>query len=111
MKVGDKVWYQPTSKRCGGGEGVGYPITITAVGRKWAETDKRNARFNLSTGYVDGKGYSSPGRVWPSKEAYELHRDLVKAWDLLRDRVAANWSPPAEISAENVRIAMEMLRV
>lgn len=68
LKVGDVLWYRPTyhSPRS---------VTVTRVGRVWAETDYRvplAVNPDQSGAYVakGESGYSSPGCAWRSEADY-----------------------------------------
>ena len=58
---------------------------ITKVGRKWItleDADRYPTRFDAKTHRIDGGQYSSPGRVYASKEEY---RETTEKQDLWRN--------------------------
>ena len=70
--VGQKVYVVPNND---GGRGLtSYEETITKLGRKWGYLQhwERN-KFDLKTGEIDGGQYTSPAKVYPDKELYDLH--------------------------------------
>ena len=50
--------------------------TITKVGRRWATLRHEWERFDLATGLLDGRQFSSPGEVWPDMTSYEAAERL-----------------------------------
>lgn len=95
MKVGDKLWVASRHiyRRALDGKN-GYECMVTKIGRKWVyfttRWDDNNVaigrieRFHVESGYIDGKGYVSPGRMWPSREAYEQSKILSNQWQDFR---------------------------
>jgi hypothetical protein len=111
-EVGQALVYVPEDKRRGGPE----PVLVTKVARKWisfaAEGRRLENRFDRATGRVDGGGYSSPGNIYRSMEAYreELGRD--QALLELRERLDWRSGPlPTGITAQRVRLAMGLLLI
>lgn len=105
IAVGDKVWLEAIR-----GRGLGHDreIEITKVGRKWVYFGANKwERFDKSTGDVDGGGYSSPGRVWASREACEDDRVLSTAWGELRE--AMRFTRPEGVTYADVMKARRLL--
>lgn len=79
---------------------------ITKIGRKWATLDDspwRPSRFNIETGAIDGGEYSSPGMVYPSREAYQAETARQQAWDvLMRALNPCHHLPPAHLTTEEI---------
>lgn len=68
LKVGDVLWYRPSY-------GSPYTVTVTKVGRVWAQTDYRvmlAVSPNESGAHVAKgvAGYSSDGGAWRSEADY-----------------------------------------
>ena len=81
-KVGDKFWFQPYERRCYISPQV---ATIMGVGRKWLTLDiGHGMRADKLTLSIDGGGYSSPGKLWPSQADYEVERVRQAALHSLR---------------------------
>jgi hypothetical protein len=101
-KPGQTVWLVLSDNRhtC-------RPARITRVGRKWATLDDGN-RFDVTNGLLDGRNYSSPGRVWLSSEAHAQHVELVKSWRQLNSATDA-YAPPAGLTLERIAQARELL--
>lgn len=75
-KVGDTVFVRTFQVI-----GDGYEATIEKIGRKWATLSGRRARrFNLETGSLDGGAYTSPGKVYPSRDAFFNYKARLAAW-------------------------------
>lgn len=98
LKVGDKLW------RVAGDYGrppvLGRPATVAKIGRKWATLDGwQNERIDLETLVIDGGQYSSPGRCYHSRVAYENERLLKKHWEDFVSRLARS-SPPDGVTLQ-----------
>jgi hypothetical protein len=85
LKVGDKLWYTRNDTRWGKDEW----LEVTKVGRKLA-TLSSGYRIDVTDddGWVDGEGYSSPGRVWRTQEEWHEHVRSQALHDLLRHEVS-----------------------
>lgn len=91
-----------------------YTSVITKVGRRWITFTHTNGhgenRFDAETMQIDGAGYSSPGRVYPTMLDYEGTLEANEAWKELRQ--AMQWHPPKGMSADRIReIAREIARL
>lgn len=76
FKVGDRLYVHPFR----GFLRIFPPgdVVVTKVGRKWVQYERVDhrghaSRFDVETRRVDGAGFSSPGLVWPSREAHASH--------------------------------------
>lgn len=74
------VYYVPTGRRGAGA----CDIIVEKVGRKWAYLSN-GRRVEIGQTAVDGGQYSSPGRIYASKDVYEytmkvrdLHMQLYR---------------------------------
>lgn len=77
-KVGQRLWLVPTFRY----EGDPREVVVASVGRKWATLEGLYPSRRIDNdGRVDGRGYSSPGRCYESREQYEAERDLAACWD------------------------------
>lgn len=75
LEVGQKLWFVPRHSQA-------REITVTKVGRKWADADGTKGRICLETlGVVEG-GYTF-GRCVLDREAYEASLEHGKAWRAL----------------------------
>lgn len=97
MEIGQKLYFVPRQR-------TGNPdwVTITKVGRKWVETDWRDIRLNKETLAADGRGYTSPGCAYYSKELYEREAKLGAAWSKFRIGVSNMYSMPDGMTLETV---------
>lgn len=86
----------------------GQEVEVTKVGRKWAELDGGRYRADLQTGQIDGGEYLSPGRLYPSREAYQAELALDKGWFDLRHAVNRH-SAPAGVTLERIAEARKLL--
>ena len=73
------------------GDDVYLAATVKSIGRKWfvVSIDEKSMmyfetqyRFDIETGYADGKGYSPNYRVWLSMDAIKLESERIQ---LLKD--------------------------
>lgn len=83
---------------------------IAKIGRRWITLSGANPyRFDAETMALDGRGYSSPGRVYVSRNEYECSAEAYAAWVDLMQRLSHQ--PPKGMSAERIReIAEELLK-
>ena len=104
LEVGQKLWVVWSSKHrspCS--------VEVEKVGRKWAEIPN-GYRINLETLYIDGRGYTSPGRCYLSKKQYEQEKAVDEAWwDLCR--MLRGWwgDAPDGVTVEAIAKARELL--
>lgn len=82
-----------------------YAGIITKVGRRWISFTHTNglgqSRFDAETMHIDGAGYSSPGRVYPTMRDYEETLEANEAWKELRQAMRRH--PPKGMSADRIR--------
>lgn len=102
--VGQELYFEwgRYSSRNGGGEDV----TITRVGRKWLELSNGH-RVDKVQLVADGRGYSSPGTAYVSREERESQVRLQAAWRDLRKRMES--LPGNGVTAERVAEAARLL--
>lgn len=109
-EVGQVLWLNcPERYRASG------PITITKVGRKWAEychldergRQFRRGKFSMETGYVDCGGYTPVDKVWPSEEAYTAWEVRLETWRKLRDWMSRG--APASVTTQDICAAAKLL--
>lgn len=86
-------------------------LTVTKVGRKWAEFEcPFNGRFSLENGEIDGRGYSSPGYVYESKEAWIATKGIDIALNRLGTAITSHKVSDG-LSYESIRQAATLLGV
>lgn len=102
--VGQELYFEwsPYSNRKGRGEAV----TITKIGRKWLELSN-GFRVDKMRLVADGRGYSSPGTAYVSREDRESQIRLQAAWHNLRRRMESH--PGEGVTAERVAEAARLL--
>lgn len=83
-------------------------VEILRVGRKWLELSNRQ-RVDRETLRADGRGYSSPGRCFQSREEYERINLRAKAWDRIRRRITERWHPHDSVDMESMLQAERLL--
>lgn len=102
LKEGQKLWYVSTYSRYQG------PVTITKVGRKWAQLDN-NERIDIKTMLADGKRYSSPGECYASKKEYDAEVEFNKLFKMFVRAVCA--MRMRETTIENISAAASILGI
>ena len=109
LQVGQKLWYVPHRHHR---RGEPYEVEVTKVGRKWATVGEgwRQERIDLETMQADGKGYSSPGTCYLSREHYETEQERLAAWSQLTKALQYSRCP-AGVTTEGIKQAMQLLKV
>lgn len=104
LSVGQALWYVPS-------EGIGGPreVTITKIGRKWAQLSGNHGRMDIKSYWIDGGQDTSPGRCWISKEVYEAELSRQKAWIVLYEMVWPKYRAPDGISTDAINSMIELL--
>lgn len=100
---GQKLWYVPTD-----GRDKPHEITVGKVGRRWAETGYR-LRIDVETLEADGGKYSSPGRCWITREAWQAEQSRQAAWSDLKEKMNRSWSAPDGVSIDAIHKARAFL--
>lgn len=110
LTVGQKLWFVYSDRR----RGNSLELTVTKVGRKWASTCSsgwpESYRINIETLRADGGQYTSPGRAYLSREAYEAELAVDTAWRNLKRWMDGAYSPPSGISIVDIASAAALLR-
>ena len=73
--VGQKLWYVPSY----GYRRDGHEVTVEKIGRRWVTLAGNCGRIDKGTLFLDGGQYTSPGRCWLSREAYEESKAIEAA--------------------------------
>jgi hypothetical protein len=101
-KVGAQVWFVP---RYGG---PGQELTVTKVARKWVTLGNGRHidryRVELGSDQVDGGEFSSPGKVWESREVWDAHNKLEQVWDATMEELRKRYYRlPEGVSVEHIQ--------
>lgn len=83
-------------------------VTVTKVGRKWAELSNRH-RIDMVTLSADGKGYSSPGACWLSQAHYEAKVITGTAFTNLKNKM--RFQPSDGVTIQDIYEAAKLLRI
>lgn len=93
-------------------------VTVTKVGRKWASITKEwngrpydAGRFNKETGLLDGGGYSSPGRVYDDREAYDRQVRVEALWREFNRAVRDQYGVPNGVGEIEILKAADALGI
>lgn len=85
-------------------------VTIKSIGRKWASYGAwKGDRFDIENGSIDGGNYTSPGRAWINREAYEEHTSLYELYAEFSRCVGR--FPQKGVTEDNIREAARMLGI
>lgn len=105
--VGQELWFVPTRY---GNEKIERTLTVTKVGRVWAEVTGGYVgwRFDLETLQIDGKDYTSPGTVYLDRAVWDLKKKRSQLWSAIRNHVSNNNTVPSHVTVENLE---EFLRL
>lgn len=109
-EVGQEVFVHYNARYHGGD----YTAVITKVARKWVTIERAGLclsaadRFDAETGDLDGKGYSSPGAVYPSEEVF---RERTEAERLLGKIRRGHAALHPEVTLADVQQAARLLRI
>lgn len=92
------------------------PYVVTKIGHKWLTVAKEGwplvtERVAISDLRIDGGEYSSPGRAYVSKEAFEEEKAFQTAWDKLETYVRNNHRVPANLTLADIQAAIIALKV
>lgn len=85
-------------------------VTVTAVGRKWAEIKGvYTGRISLDSLHADGNGFNSPGICYRSKEDWQARAGVSLAWTELHRTMSG--TKPTTQTFEQVLEAARLLGV
>jgi hypothetical protein len=106
LVVDQKLWFVPRHTR----HASACEVSVTAVGRKWAQIGKRG-RVDMETLYVDGGQYASPGRCHLSREVYEKEQSLRDAWSRFISKLSGMRIISEGVTIEDIEAAKKLLRI
>jgi hypothetical protein len=76
---------------------------VSKVGRRWITLDDPAhppTRFDAETHRIDGRGYTSCGKVYVDEEAYRATTLMEQMWKDLRSRMP--WTAPKHFTCDDV---------
>jgi hypothetical protein len=104
LKVGQKLWWVGNYRNR-----TGVEVTVTKVGRVWAELSNRE-RISIKTLQADEKGYSSPGSCYLSSDEHKRIIERQKAWDLFRKNIHYRHIPD-HVTVEDITEAARLIGI
>lgn len=104
--VGQKLWFVPAQRR----NGQERELTIMKIGRKWLTMDNED-RVSIDDLIVDGGNYSSLGRCYVDRVAYEQEKTLKDAWTAFRQDADRMRQTPELATIEAIQQARKLLGV
>lgn len=107
LQVGQKLFYVSSSRWR---TNPTRWLAITKVGRKWAYLENGD-RVYVETLFVDGAGYSTPGRCYLTEEEYQKEKHKTECWRVLWNWVDARHQIPRETNIEAIQAAANALGV
>lgn len=102
LYVGQSLYFVYRERRMG----KPMEVTVTKIGRKWAEVGDRH-RIDVETWEADGRGFTSPGQCYESKDEYDDEVHFIKSWLRLRNYMPAR--PPSGVTIDDVLAATALL--
>lgn len=104
---GQELWFVPQQRY------LGKPrfVTVTKVGRVWAQISEGGYRINKDTLAVDGQGFTSPGKCYASRELYEAETQRQETWSDLRRKIDRTWGAPDYVTAADIAAAAKLLKI
>lgn len=84
-------------------------VSVVKVGRKWAEIDIRGYRIDKDSLFIDGHGYTSPGRCYLSRDEFEASDMLEKSWSQIRGFIDRQYRVPDGLTLEKVQEIARLL--
>lgn len=83
--------------------------TITKIGHKWVELAEGRYRFDPRNMFLDGKGYTSLGKVYLSHAELNDEREYSRLWNDIRRAVRDVYIPPAHLTLEQLQQLAKLL--
>lgn len=105
LTEGQSLWWVPTQLR----HANQRTVTVTKVGRKWAQLDN-GRRIDIESMHADGGEYSSPGCCYLSEEYYKAKVALVGAWNSLCATIRYKNAPDG-ITLGDIAAARKLLKL
>lgn len=105
LQVGQELWMVPSEARY---RDQARLVRVEKVGRKWADLDCYG-RVNMETMALDGGGFSSHGRCYVSKEAWEAEEKRATAWRILSNEIGRMWQAPDCVTIETMEQIRKLL--
>jgi len=99
LSVGQTLWFVPSHSW----NGQPCSVTVQRIGRRWAYITggSGNDRIDIETLALDGRGYSSPGRCWRWRGAWEHEEKRRAAWRELVSRLSHH--PPDHLTLDDIK--------
>lgn len=100
LKPGQQLWFVYYDRR----RGDPRYVEVKKVGRLWADVSgvSGDTRISLGSLEVDGRGYSSYGRCYLSRDEWAFEVALAREWGILRLRIGTLSAPPAGMTVERI---------
>jgi hypothetical protein len=106
LSVGQVLWLVPYDKRMGNP----HEVTVTKVGRKWAEIDERHVRVNIETMAAKCGDYSR-GTCYVDRVAWEREQERQATWDKFHGAIRNSYRAPNGVTADQIREAAKTLNI
>lgn len=109
FKVGDCFYFAYRDQR---DQHRNEEVKIVKIGRRWCELNN-GMRFDMTDDdrwwMIDGRGYSSPGNIYPSKQYHEDQVESARLIQLIRHQLVSYL--PISIPIEDIQSAVKLLRI
>ncbi len=112
LTVGQELWWVPSDMR-GSGDSLkfndGRAARVTKVGRIWASLSNLE-RINVETMLGDGRGYTSSGEAFLSRNAAEAEIKRRAAWEDLKKLFRFNYKVPPRPTLEQIQAFHDLIK-
>lgn len=114
FKLGQRLWHVPAQRYDKTKNGEWH--VVKRIGRKWVtagleDRDYTDRRFDPEDMYVDGGGYSPPGRYYLTKEEYDERVARNKVLHELREYVTyGTCERSCKLSSQRLREILNELK-
>lgn len=107
LTVGQQLWWVPN--HCRHSDKPKF-VTVEKVGRKWAQLSS-NDRIDVVTLVADGKGNTSPGLCYLTREEYQAKLVKNRAWMKLHAFIESHLyrGTPDSVTLEDIEAAGKLL--
>lgn len=106
LSVGQQLWFVPWEKY------MGKPryITVTKIGRVWAQTSERY-RIHILTGKPYNGEEPTRATLYPDHETHARQMAIKSAWAWIRRAITYRDGPPDDVTVHDIETAMDLLRL
>lgn len=86
-------------------------VTVTSVGRIWANVDNRSYRIRISDQQVVERNFGVVGHAYRTKQEHDDSELLNSLWRKFASSINRGYRPPDGITAQHIKSAAELLGI